>query len=320
MGRSDELRLIARVARMYYLENQTQSTIARQLSLSQASVSRLLKRARDEQIVHVSVDVPRGTYPDLEDKIRGLYGIEEAIVADCMEDREEQILSSIGDAAAHFLESTMRDGEVIGISSWSQTLLRMVDKIHPMKRVAASKVVQTLGGMGNPGMEMHATQLTTRLSRLAQAEPILLPAPGVAASTAGRLVLVSDPFVRSAMDQFRNITLALLGIGSVKPSELLARSGNVFTREELDAVAQMGAVGDISLRFFNANGEAVIAPLDERVIGMSLEEIRKVPKVVALAGGERKIAAIRGALLGKLIDVLITDRFTAVKLLEHHPG
>jgi DNA-binding transcriptional regulator LsrR (DeoR family) len=119
------------------------------------------------------------------------------------------------------------------------------------------------------------------------------------------------------MDEFRNITLALLGIGAVQPSEVLARSGNVFTREELDALTRMGAVGDISLRFFNAAGEPVAAPLDERVIGMSLEEIKTIPRVVALAGGERKKAAIRGALLGKLVDVLITDRFTAEKLLDN---
>jgi DNA-binding transcriptional regulator LsrR (DeoR family) len=115
MGRTDELRLIARVARMYYAENLTQSAIARQLSLSQASVSRLLKRAHAEQIVHISIDVPRGTYPDLEDRLRERFGIDDVVVADCTEDREEPILSSIGDAAAHFLESTMRDGEIIGI-------------------------------------------------------------------------------------------------------------------------------------------------------------------------------------------------------------
>lgn len=315
MGRSDELRLIARVARMYYGENLTQSAIARQLSLSQASVSRLLKRAHDEEIVHISIDVPRGTFPDLEDRLRERYGIDEAIVADCDEDREEAILSSIGEAAAHFLESTLKDGEVVGISSWSQTLLRMVDNIHPMKRVAASKVVQTLGGMGNPGVEIHATQLTTRLARLTQAEPILLSAPGVAASTAGRLVLVGDPFVRSALEEFRNITLALLGIGAVQPSEVLARSGNVFTHEELEGLARRGAVGDISLRFFDAQGHAVVAPLDERVIGMTLDEIKAIPRVVGLAGGSRKVDAIRGALLGRYVDVLITDRFTAAKLV-----
>lgn len=315
MGRSDELRLIARVARMYYGENLTQSAIARQLSLSQASVSRLLKRAHDEEIVHISIDVPRGTFPDLEDRLRERYGIDEAIVADCDEDREEAILSSIGEAAAHFLESTLKDGEVVGISSWSQTLLRMVDNIHPMKRVAASKVVQTLGGMGNPGVEIHATQLTTRLARLTQAEPILLSAPGVAASTAGRLVLVGDPFVRSALEEFRNITLALLGIGAVQPSEVLARSGNVFTHEELEGLARRGAVGDISLRFFDAQGRAVVAPLDERVIGMTLDEIKAIPRVVGLAGGSRKVDAIRGALLGRYVDVLITDRFTAAKLV-----
>lgn len=316
MGRSDELRLIARVARMYYLENRTQSAIARHLSLSQASVSRLLKRGHDEKIIHISIDVPRGTFPDLEDRLRRKFPLEEAIVADCAEDSEESILASIGDAAAHFLESTLKDGEVIGISSWSKTLLRMVDKIHPMKRMAASKVVQTLGGMGNPGVEIHATQLTTRLARLTQAEPILLSAPGVAASTAGRLVLVSDPYVRSAMEEFRNITLALLGIGAVQPSEMLARSGNIFTHEELAALSRMGAVGDISLRFFNEAGQPVIAPLDERVIGMTIDEIKAIPRVVALAGGDRKIAAIRGVLLSGHVHTLITDRFTASKLVD----
>jgi DNA-binding transcriptional regulator LsrR (DeoR family) len=314
MGQSDELRLIARVARMYYLENRTQSAIARHLSLSQASVSRLLKRGHDEKVIHISIDVPRGTFPDLEDRLRQRFPLEEAIVADCAEDSEESILASIGDAAAHFLESTLKDGEVIGISSWSKTLLRMVDKIHPMKRVAASKVVQTLGGMGNPGVEIHATQLTTRLARLTQAEPILLPSPGVAVSTAGRLVLVSDPYVRSAMEEFRNITVALLGIGAVQPSEMLARSGNVFTHEELAALSRMGAVGDISLRFFNEAGRPVIAPLDERVIGMTIDEIKAIPRVVALAGGDRKIAAIRGVLLSGLVHTLVTDRFTASKL------
>jgi DNA-binding transcriptional regulator LsrR (DeoR family) len=316
MGRSDELRLITRVAHMYYVENLTQSVIADRLSLSQASVSRLMKRAHEENIVRISVDFPNGTYPELEARLRDVYGLSEAIIANCAEDREEQILASLGEAAAYFLESTLSPGEVIGVSSWSQSILRMVERLHPMKRVAAAKVVQTLGGMGNPGMEIHATQLTTRLARLTQAQPILLPAPGVASSTAAKLVLLSDSYVRAALDEFRNITVAMLGIGTVQPSDLLARSGNVFTREELDSLTKRGAIGDLSLRFFDAHGEPVRAPLDDRVIGITLPEIKAIPKVVAVAGGNRKVAAIKAALMGGYISVLITDHFTAKKLVS----
>jgi DNA-binding transcriptional regulator LsrR (DeoR family) len=316
MARSDEVRLMVRAARMYYAERMSQAAIARQLGLSQATVSRLMRRAEQEGIVRISIDAPRGTYPDLEDRIRKRYGIADVIIAECAEDREEQIIAAIGAAAAHFLTTTMQEGEVVGISSWSQTILKMVDNIHPVKRVAAARIVQTLGGMGNPGMEIHATQLTTRLARLTQAQPILLSAPGVASSTAARLVLVSENYVRATMDEFRNITLGLVGIGTVQPSELLSRSGKVFTREELEDLARMGAIGDISLRFFDAEGKPVRAPLDDRVIGITLQEVKAIPRVVGLAGGERKVPAIRGALLGGYLDTLITDHFTAEKIAK----
>lgn len=316
MARSNELRLMTRVARMYYHEGLTQSVIADKLSLSQASVSRLMKRAHDERIVRIAVDVPRGTYPDLEDGLISRYGLSEAIVVDCDADEEPVILVALGEAAAFFLESTLSEGEVIGVSSWSQSILQMVDRIHPLKRVSAQRVVQTLGGMGDPGMEFHATQLTMRLARLTRAEPILLPAPGVASNAATRRILVEDRFVKATLDDFGKITLAMLGIGTVQPSQLLARSGNVFTQSELDALSRMGAVGDLSLRFFDGDGAPVRTSLDERVIGITLEEIKAIPRVAAVAGGARKVAAIRGALRGGYLDVLITDRFTAARLAD----
>ena len=76
-----------------------------------------------------------------------------------------------------------------------------------------------------------------------------------------------------------------------------------------------GAVGDVCLHFFDGEGKPVETPLDERVIGMSLEQLRHAKRTVGIAGGKRKLAAIRGALRGKWINVLITDRATAEGLL-----
>jgi DNA-binding transcriptional regulator LsrR (DeoR family) len=315
MSRTDELRMMVRVAQLYHEDKLKQAEISQRLHVSQATVSRLLRRAEDEGVVRVTIVAPRGTYPQIETSLRQRYRINEAIVAECFEDREEAILSAIGAAAAHYFESTLSDGDVIGISSWSASLLRMVDAIHPMKRPRAERVVQILGGLGNPSVQSHATQLTTRLAMLTGAEPQLLPAQGVVSSSAARLVMLGDVYVRAAMDQFRRMTIALVGIGSLQPSVMLANSGNAFTDGELQDLARRGAVGDISLRFFDRNGSPVQGPLDERVIGVTLEELKRTPRVVGVAGGERKVEAIRACLSGGLVNVLITDKFTAERLL-----
>ncbi len=254
MSRSHELRLMARVAQLYYEEHRRQSQISDLLHISQATVSRLLKKAELEGIVRITITAPRGTYPQLEGSLRDRFGLDEVIVAECFEDREEAILSAIGGAAAHYVETTLGDGEVIGISSWSASLLRMVDSIHPFKRVRAERVVQILGGIGNPSVQSHATQLTTRLADLTGAEPQLLPAQGVVSSSAARLIMLGDSYVRATTDQFRRVTIALVGVGALQPSVMLANSGNTFTSEELHDLETRGAIGDVCLRFFDQKG------------------------------------------------------------------
>ena len=315
MSRLNELRMIARVAQMYHIEGKRQADIAKHLRISQATVSRMLKRAQDEEIVRTTVVAPSGTYGELEARLREEFGISEAIVVECAEDRAGAIMARIGEAAAHVIEATLQPGEIIGVSSWSETILKMVDNIHPMKSGKARYVVQTLGGMGDPTVQIHATQLTSRLARLTGAEARLLSAPGVAQSREAKLVLLSDPYIRETIDLFSQITLAIVGIGALEPSWMLARSGNIFTPNELAAVKEAGGTGDISLRFFDQDGKIVKTPLDDRVIGMPLEDLANVDRVIALAGGESKSEAIRGALNTGTIDVLITDKFTAERLV-----
>ncbi|MGO4568603.1 sugar-binding transcriptional regulator [Rhizobium sp. 2YAF20] len=319
MGRINELRLISRVAQMYHIEGQRQADIAKRLRLSQATVSRMLKRAEAEDIVRTTVIPPVGTYTDLEGALRARFNLPEAIVVECSEDREGAIMARIGEAAAHLLEVTLSAGDIIGVSSWSQTIFKMVENIHPQKSAQAKYIVQTLGGMGDPSVQTHATQLTTRLARLTGAEPKLLAVQGVISSREAKLLMMADPFVRETIELFGSISVAIVGIGAVEPSELLARSGNIFSSRELADLADAGAVGDISLRFFDARGQAVKTPLDDRVMGISLDDLAKVDRVIALAGGEKKTIAIAGALRIGIIDTLVTDKFTAQKLIDLNP-
>jgi DNA-binding transcriptional regulator LsrR (DeoR family) len=315
MAHLDELRLLTRVAQLYYVKGMNQSAIADQLDLSQATISRLIKRAMAEGIVRITVSMPPGIYADLEDALLAKYGLKEVIVVDCeIPENEDHIQRALGAAASYYIESTLKKGDVIGISSWSATLLAMVDAMRPFPKPSSARVVQILGGVGNPDAEVHAARLTDRLARLISGSATFLTAPGVVGSEEARRILLEDRYVSEIVALFDHVTVALVGIGSVQPSQLLERSGNVFSTQELEQVRSEGAVGDICLRFFDAHGTPVQTLLDKRVIGMSLQQLQRVPRTVGVAGGARKHSAIQGALRGRWVNVLITDRFTAEAL------
>jgi DNA-binding transcriptional regulator LsrR (DeoR family) len=233
MARIDELRLMAKIARMYYTQGLRQMEICQRLNIHQSTVSRLLQRAGREGIVRITVSLPSGTHTEVEDALQSRYGLDEAIVVDCLDD-EAQISHDLGAAATFYLENTLKPADVVGISSWSAALLEMVNALNPSRRFKNTRVVQILGGVGNPTAEVHATEVTRRLADLIGGEATLLPAPGVVGSRDARDVLMKDRFVREALDLFPKIALALVGIGATQPSRrksncLWARARSVIS-------------------------------------------------------------------------------------------
>ena len=120
MARLDELRLMTRVARLYYEGGLKQPEIATRLRLSQPKVSRLLKQALDDGIVRITVRIPTGTHPDLEERLEVAFGLQDAVVVDVADD-DEQVVRGLGAAAAFSFETTVRSGDIIGISSWTRS-------------------------------------------------------------------------------------------------------------------------------------------------------------------------------------------------------
>ena len=318
MPSRDELRLLARVARLYYTDGLRQPEIASRLDLSQARVSRLLKRAEAEGIVRITVTSPPGVFPELEEELQQAYGLKVAFVVDApgSGDNEDRLLQELGAAAAYYLEAVLRSGDVMGISSWSSSLLATADAMRPLPKLTGVRVVQVLGGVGNPSARPHANRLTHHFAELVNGEAVTLPSPGIAGSPESAQVLREDSYVAATLDLLKDLSLVLVGIGALRPSRLLASSGNVFSREELEELSSQGAVGDICLRFFDASGHLVAGRLDERVIGIRLDELKAIGRRIAVAGGTRKTAAIRAALRGGWVNTLITDRATAESLLR----
>lgn len=313
----DEMRLAVRVARLYYEQEIKQAQIAARLGLSQSTVSRLLAFAKESGVVRITVSQPKGVYSQLEDALIERYGLRDAVVVEASSWENDPLLErEIGAGAAYYLETSLRPNEVIGISSWSATLVTVADQMHRAPRMGERRVLQILGGVGDPNAERHASRLTSRFADLVGGLPVYLPAPGIVGSAAALQVIQDDVYVREALAQFDKVTTALLGIGALEPSKLLASSGNIFSQQELDMLRDRGAVGDILLRFYDAEGKPVITSLNERVVSMQLEQLKRVDRSIGIAGGARKLEAIAGALRGGWVNVIITDQFTARALVE----
>jgi len=148
------------------------------------------------------------------------------------------------------------------------------------------------------------------------ASPRFFPAPGIVSSAAVRDALLEDAYIRDLAAEWKNLSVVLAGIGSLQPSPLLKDSGNAISEADLDGLRAIGAVGDVCLRFFDADGNLVDTELNDRVVGISSDDLRAVQRTVGIAGGERKFEAIRAAARGRWVDVLITDLATARKLVE----
>jgi DNA-binding transcriptional regulator LsrR (DeoR family) len=311
----DDMRLMAKVARMYHERGMRQAQIAEALHLSQARVSRLLKRATEVGIVRTIVALPPGVYTDLEEQLERDYGLEQVIVVDGGDPSDDPTLS-LGSAAAEYLETTLTGGERIGISSWSATLLAAVESMRRSRVPVAETIVQVVGGLGDPRVQMQASRLLGLFASCTGADPVFMPTPGMLGAAASRDSLMSDPTVAAVVDLWPELTMALVGIGSVDQSPLLRESGNALAQEDQARLREAGAVGDICLRFFDAEGDAVRTSIDDRVVGISLDQLRQIPRRVGVAGGADKHAAIRGALLGGWVNILITDLAEAKRLIR----
>ena len=308
-------RLMVRVAKMYYQHGVRQPRIAELLHLSQAKVSRLLKRAEELGIVRVTIHEPLGYFSELEEGLVERYGLADAVVAETASDDESELLATIGAAAADYFGEVLLGHERIGISSWSATLLAMVNHLRYTGRSVADTVVQVIGGVGEPQAQVQATRLTEQLAIATGATPVFLPAPGFVSSSALREAILDEPYVREAAEAWTGLSILLAGIGSLDPSPLLQQSGNAIPLDDQAELRGLGAIGDVCLRFFDEHGDAVGSGIDSRIVGIPTDVLKGVPRRIGVAGGVRKHSAIRAALLGGWVNVLVTDTGTARALL-----
>jgi len=304
--------LMVKVAKEYFEVGKTQQEIANAMRISRSTVSRVLSRAREEGIVQISIEVPPGIYPELERSIQEYFGLLEVIVIETNNyDYSDGVALELGQAAANYLERTIQNNDVIGFA-WGTTMKAMVDAMQPVK-MSGVKVFQMNGGLTPQMIDIHGTSLTRNLATRLDGDAYMLQAPGVVDNHQVRQVFMADAQVKQVFDLADHASAAFFGIGTVADDTLWGRAG-LLSNDVMDELETLGAVGDIMSRYYNAEGIMINSSLCQRVVGIPIEKLMLVERRIGVAGGQKKIKAILGAILGGYINVLITDHITAQKI------
>lgn len=314
----DHKRLLIKAARLYYEEDMTQAEIAEQLCLSRQKTQRILEQAREEGVVSITIHPIMEIFSDLEQGLEKRFGLSEALIVETSNpENQNTIAREVGAGAAEYLTRILRPNGKI-VLSWGNSMLGMVNALsskgHPQLR--GLRLIQGLGGLGDPNVAIHGAELVRRAARSLGAEAVLFPAPAIAASKAVRDAIYGDPYVAHTLGLARSADVAIVGIGSSDSDSIAVPDlWRFLPRTVLPNLLKKGAVGSINLRYFDQKGRIVPSELNDRIVGLTLDELKKIPRVVGVAGGSAKLQSVRAALLAKLVNVLVTDHLTAKALL-----
>lgn len=312
MAAREDADFLGRVSWLYYVDDLTQQEIAVRLGLSRFRVLRALQQAK--QLGFVKIDVSTDHLArvfEIEDRLVSAFELREAIVF-----RSEGMVSPEETAArfaAEHLCRALTAGSVLAVGI-SSTVGRMPPYIRGLSALGCTVV--SLGGAvavtrsetpGNP------TDLVTAFARVLGGSALRVLAPVTARTSEARAAIMAEPDVTSQLEAAAGADFAVIGIGHLCEDAFLRRQG-VISEKEIACLTEQGAVGDLVARYYRLDGTPVTGALDDRVIAVDLEILRKIPHVIGVALGEKKRQAILGALRGRYLDVMVTDESTAAWL------
>lgn len=309
----DKLSLLARVARLYYEAEKTQEEIASQLGLSRPSVSRLLRAAREAGVVKIIIREPLSVKVGLEKALTQHFGLKRVIVVASSGESENEVKQKLGEATAGYLADLVRDGDTIGIS-WGTTMASVAEALIP-KAVSGVTVVQLNGAVNLAMASDNAVEIARKFGHAFGAMTYYLPVPAVVDNRVVKDAILSDSNTARILELGGKANIAVFTIGYPNSSSILVESG-YFAVDEVMALRERGAVGDICSHYFTVDGTVCDPELDARTIGLELSKLREKAYAIAVAGGIHRAKGIVGAIRGGFMNVLVTDEMAAKEVLR----
>ncbi len=301
--------LLVAVSHLYYMEGLKQEDVAFRMNLSRLAVTRMLKKARDQGIVQITVKRSLPELVSLALQLENKHGLKAVRVVQTGPDAQDTS-AAIGRAGAELLSGFIRPGCRIG-AAWSRTISSMVPYVHRTSK-SGVRVNELAGTYLAPNIPYGVSWvLAERLHVPLES----IPMPVLVKSEHAREVMMKEHMIRNALVNAGKVDIALVGLGNVSEGSSLLDTGYI-TRTHLKEYRTKGAVGELLMRCYDAQGQYIPMSFEKRIISLDWEQIMNLPFVLAMAFGPSKVKAILGALAGGVIHGLVTDRATALSLLS----
>ena len=303
---------MARAAWLYYAESLTQGQIAERLGVSRSTVIRLIQKAKDSGIVQITIGAPSETF-ELERDFENRFGLRKVrLVPEAMDGEMQR--RWLGQAAAELLIELVSNNSILAVS-WGSTLQAMADALNGEVTHRELQVVGLNGGLHKASRGTNPHEVAEQVGEFFGASARSLYAPVYVREEVTADSLYRDPGVREVLDLARSAALVVFSFGGVEDDATMLKLGYVNAQEQAFLVKQ-GAVGEIAGRWINAKGKQVTFPPTIHPIGITIDDVRRIPSRLAVAGGEDKLGAMRAGLEGGLITHLVTDEKAAAALLQ----
>lgn len=306
--------LLVRVATLYYEEDYSQQEIADILQISRSNISRMLKEAKQKGLVEIRIRKRITRVLDLEREFVRRFGLQRAMIIAGNDRDYAERLADAGQQAAWYIEEMLRTGDTLAIS-WGTGVNAAVKALTPQPALGVD-VVQMIGTVGTVDSVIDGPELARELATKLGGQYRYLHAPLFVDSPITRDLFLKQPTIIDTLERARTATFALVGIGTTEAgASSFLRAGHL-QEEQLAQLRAQGAVGEISGQHFDVEGNPYDLDINRRVICLHLNDVKRIPRVVAVACGLAKRRSILGALRGGYIKTLATDDVTAVAVLE----
>jgi DNA-binding transcriptional regulator LsrR (DeoR family) len=299
----------AAVARRYFLEGRTKSQIADEFSISRFKVARLIEWAREVGIARVEITTPASLDAELSLRLERRFGLESAMVLSGGPVPAPSAPAHLGPAAAAYVAEILEADDVLGVG-WGKTIDAAATALP---NLPACPVVQLIGVTSSGTIAVNSSDIVRRVAVKTGGQAYQLHAPFLVSDAKVAQALRHEPLIASTIAMFGRVTKAVLGVGSWDPAE----SGYISSlpRADRENLRQLGVAADFCALLLDADGAPVDPGLESRTIAMTAAEIRKVPTVMAAAGGQAKARAILAVLRSGLASVMVTDAAAAAEVL-----
>jgi deoxyribonucleoside regulator len=308
---SNKEQFLYKVAKLYYMDKIPQMELAKIYKVSIATISRALKEAEELKIIEIKVNDKAGYIKKLADNIEKKYNLQKVILTYVPYNNEALIKKIIGKSAAVFIAELVEDNTSVGLA-WGSTIFEMVKHLEPRK-FQNLRVIDLIGSIGKIYSDINASELAKIFGKKLNANVYFLNSLAIVKSKETRDCLLKEDEIKDLLMMAKKLDIAIVSIGSINFDSSLIK-GLKISNSFFNDIKIKGAVGDICLRFFDDKGETIKTDFDDRMIGISLEDFRKIKTRVCISGGLEKLSGIKAAISNGLINILITDSIVAENL------